>query len=579
MLNYLSAMQNMLSEDEKKQLMSIYEPQVVAIPPIDARRDMCIMKDGEIRHYGLADRKQHGDEGKVIYLYSRNCGLTWSKKYATSNDVMGASVYLPWCNYYVTIKPLRIGDNPGTYAYISNIGPDDEQPIKIKLTDTIHGDIFQPVYFEGSNRIFVTTAHPVDADKKHNPVVFFSDDNGYTWTNVDLKATPMHEVRWPDRGIRWQNTGTEPSMTKLPDGRLALVARTSLEYLYVYYSKDNGESWSDGEPADFHCTLTTPFIFSLSDGRIVLFWNNTRPLPEMATEEYNPPAKAGWASVFTNRDAAHCAVSNDGMNWVGFREIFLNTARNNADYRTISGAASGADRSVQQFQAIELPFHKILVSFGQNESMRKMIIFDIDWLYETTRTEEFKCGLSNVSTFTYVRSVSGCQIRLGLSGHCHWNRTNGALLMPDPTLNEGEALFLCTTKDPRLFSNVQGCVWNFPMSRKGKIVLKLWVEGKGIQLSLTDHWFNPIDTTISKLAQFSVSITTSEIAEAIWKDVTIEYDLDQNEMTLYDEHHIIANSKLLNWTSTGISYLHIHTLGEKADYKGTYIGYMSKENC
>lgn len=579
MFDYINIMKDMLSEDETRQLQAIYEPRVVAVPPFDARRDMCVMKDGEIRHYGLADRKKHGDEGNVVYLSSCDCGLTWKKKYSVSNQVMGAAVFLPWCNHYVTIKPVRFGEHPGTYAYISAMGPEDEHPFEIKIADVVYWDIFQPVFFEGSNRIFVTTSttYTEDGKERNHPVVLYSDNNGYNWNVVNLQGTPEHSAKWPDQGVRWQNTGTEPSMTKLSDGTLMLVARTSLDYMYAYYSKDNGNSWTTGKPSKFHCTLTTPYIYRLFDGRNILFWNNGQPLPEMRTEAYTPTVPKGCASVFTNRDAAHCAISQDGVNWSGFREILLNTTRNYADYRTLCGAGSGADRSVQQFQAIELPFHKMLVSLGQNEACRRMLIFDLDWLYEMKRTEDFKCGLDHVSTFTYVKSLSGCQIWQGLNGHCHWNRTNGALLMPMPGEDIGEALFLCTTSDPRLYSNVQGCVWNFPMSKRGKIRIKLRVEGEGIQISLADRWFNPVDTTIDKMAQFSVPLTAREIKRGEWTEVTVNYDLDKNSMDLYHGNGCITRALLLNHTTTGISYLHIHTLGEKEDFKGTYIAYMSQE--
>lgn len=48
----------------------------------------------------------------------------------------------------------------------------------------------------------------------------------------------------------------------------------------------------------------------LEDGRLLFFWCNTTPLPEMET------ANGVWDDVFTNRDVTHVAISeDDGKTW------------------------------------------------------------------------------------------------------------------------------------------------------------------------------------------------------------------------------------------------------------------------
>lgn len=591
MVNCLKIMENMLSDEDKRQLKAIYAPVRVAIPPGDARRDMCVMKTGEIRHYGAADKTDYLDEGKVVYITSKDCGLSWKRRYASSNNVMGASTYLPWCDKYVTVKVKYIGENKGMYALISDIGPDDEKPKKIDIWDEEEAkknlivDIFQPVFFEGSNRIFVSSSVLTGVEGEFQcPVVMYSDDDGETWTINRLKSVPVYETCPPHKNIRWQNTGTEPTITKMPDGRLAMLARTSHDYMYIYYSQDNGTTWTDGEKSIFHGTLTTPFIMRLSDGRNIVFWNNTQPLPEVDIDTYWPPAEErslrdGWAEdVFTNRDAAHAAITSDFKVWRGFREILRNRSRNRADYRIASGIKSGADRSVQQFQAFELPFNKILVSAGQNEESREMVIFDLDWLYETDNEEDFMCGIDGVSTQVYIKSISGCQVFKGRNGHSHWNRTNGAVIYPSPDLDETEALLLCTTGDPRLFSNVQGVVWNYPMSRKGKVTVELRIEGEGVQISLTDRWFNPIDTTIDCIAQVSFPITGDICDTGMWKNIVIKYDLDGGNFEVNIDEKLHLTQKINCDSETGLSYIHIHTISESEDFKGTYIRKLHKEN-
>ncbi|MFR5864082.1 MAG: hypothetical protein ACLUFV_02210 [Acutalibacteraceae bacterium] len=84
--------------------------------------------------------------------------------------------------------------------------------------------------------------------------------------------------------------------------------------------------------------------------------------------------------------------------------------------------------------------HKVLVQVGQHANVRRLILFDVDWLYETDRAEDFRCGLGALSTQVYLRSVSG-GFR-GFTGHCAWNRTNGAVPVPDPSGDHTEALLL-----------------------------------------------------------------------------------------------------------------------------------------
>ena len=52
MYTYLRNLEARMSEDQKDMLRRIYEPTVVAVPLSFARRDLCILPDGEIRAYG-----------------------------------------------------------------------------------------------------------------------------------------------------------------------------------------------------------------------------------------------------------------------------------------------------------------------------------------------------------------------------------------------------------------------------------------------------------------------------------------------------------------------------------------------
>lgn len=576
-MNQLDVLESTLSAEDRFRLEKIYEPTVVGVQPEDSRRSLVVMPDGEIRSYGVADKQSVFADGRRVYISSRNCGLDWKFHYTESDTVLGAASYLPWSGRWVTVDFSRKDGDRGTFALISETGPDDTAPSRVDISDEVFIDMFQPTVFEDERRIICCGhTHRGEWDV---PTVMYSDDDGESWTLVPLKSAPKHEAVFPHLGVRWQNTGTEATFTRLDGRRLMMLVRTSLDYLYVYYSDDLGETWTDGEPSRFHCTLTTPFLLRLRDGRTVLFWNNTRPLAERNHEIEFPPVSAGCKAgngedVFTNRDACHVAISDDCKEWTGFRELVLNAIRNAPDFRVNGGNLSSADKSVHQFQAIELPGGKILVEYGQHEASCRIAIFDVNWLYEKTRTEDWQNGMKNVSTHLFVKSISDCHLDTRFGGHCAWNRTEGALLVPDPDVTFGEALQICRVKDERLVSDLQGMVWNFPKAFRGEIVLDTRVEGSGIRVRLCDHWINPSDEYAGLYAAYDFELDQRTLGRNKWRKVTIAFDCTTGDGEVSADGVRLFKIKKRLDTPDGISYLHVQTMAAETDYSGTLIRRM-----
>ena len=64
--------------------------------------------------------------------------------------------------------------------------------------------------------------------------VFFSDDNGYSWTkSTEVNALPIE--------------AQEPHVVELKDGRLMMLCRTYSRFVLRSYSTDKGTTWSKGE--------------------------------------------------------------------------------------------------------------------------------------------------------------------------------------------------------------------------------------------------------------------------------------------------------------------------------------------
>jgi hypothetical protein len=577
----LERLKRNLSAQDAQELAQIWEPRAVMTPPIDTRCGMCVMPDGEIRYYGF-DKKFCQDYSTQVYWASRDCGLSW-KKYRCEGGVQhGSALCSPYSGRYITLvhpdepmSALALPQDAGLNAVVSK-SPAATDFRLIPVTQDFVSCMYLPIAMRSRKRL-VCAAHQRIADG-FCPVVVLSDDDGESWRVIQLKQAPRHEAVWPHSHCRWQNDASEPTVAELSDGSLLLLARTSLDVLYEYHSPDGGETWTDPKPSTVHSTLTSPTLFTLSDGRLMLFWCNTQPLPEMDPALLKPQLRhgeldgTGGEDFFTNRDACHAAISeDDGCTWIGMREVWLNGIRNRSDYRSLGGSFDTLDKSVHQFQAIELPGHKVLLSLGQHPRARQAVIFDVDWLYETEWKEDFTLGLDHVTTHVFVRSVPG-NFR-GVAGHCSLNRTHGALLMPDPDGIFEEALFLSTIEDPRLLSPLQGVVWNFPAGKEGCVSVDLRILGEGLRISLCDRWLHPADKQVRFDAACSMEITRDMMLEG-WTH--LEWAWSEERVQLLRNGALLLETHMAHRAPNGISYFHIQTLTRQADPAGAWIKRMEK---
>ena len=267
--------------------------------------------------------------------------------------------------------------------------------------------------------------------------VLYSDDDGKTWNQVDCIAPELPASPLPGHGgARWIHCGIEPVICEYPDGALHALLRCAHDQHYESVSRDFGLTWSKPAPSLFFACATMPGLYRLSGDRLLAIWNNTVPLPEVDHRSQvggntDDLIKGFWEDAFTNRDALHAAISSDcGKTWRGFREVLLNPARNDADFRSKMFGFEHFDKSVHQNQAVELPNGKILLAAGQNIYCRRFVLFDPAWLDEKSRCEDFCHGTRHISNHLYYKSIAG-GFR-GINGHCSYNCRPGAVLMPHP---------------------------------------------------------------------------------------------------------------------------------------------------
>lgn len=544
-------------------LDDVFAPFVVGTPPVNAFNGLFRCPDGEIRHYG--------DDG---FLYSRDRGLTW--KYRRLGDRDAASDKPAGGGRPLGMNPntgtcLRmVGGKDGMFVYRSTDGPDGRY-VAQKVDDR-RLIMVRPAYFLRSRDRVLFAAH---GGRPAQITVFRSDDDGLTWMETTLPPGPAFEVKPPHKGPRWENWCVEPTILELKDGRLWMLARTSRDNHHECFSEDGGQTWSAWRPSRFYGTLTMPTLCRLSDGRVLLFWCNTTPLPEVdRTDDPIPEsAKNGrWEDVFTNRDACHAAVSeDDGRTWIGFREMRLNPLRNAGDLHK----RAEHDFSVHQAQALELPGGKILVAHGQDEEVRALVLLDLQWLYEPRRRSNFENGLADWSTHKYVK---------GIVGHCAYNRVPGPRLMPHPDKPDAGAKVLQIRHpiDPDLVFGKDGAVWNFPAAVKGSFTarIKLLPGGGGGRICLVDRWFSPTDPVVQDYSMYVLAIPGDghldqrvSLTPGRWHELRFEWSNSQSSKCrlIIDGMPTPVRLPLVRPSINGISYVHFQALSDEEDRNGFLI--------
>ncbi|EXY79670.1 BNR repeat-like domain protein [Bacteroides fragilis str. 3988 T1] len=535
-------------------LDSVYAPLKVATPPSDAYIGFSLLDNGEIRHYNYGEQAVAG----TVYLASTDHGLTW-KRVNRPKEMPFADCQSPVSKEYIRLVDMGA---MGVYCIRTSGGLTGGRTLT-KVADRNSIMIKPPVFIRNGKRI-VVAAHGGVTPK--GCYTYFSDDDGLTWKCSNTVTSPDHQGGGFHKGIRWNHGAVEPTVVELKDGTLWMLMRTSQDFHYQAFSKDGGQTWGESEPSPFYGTITMPTLGRLADGRLLLFWCNTTPLPEKEGTD------GVWDDVFTNRDVTHVAVSDDdGKTWKGFRELYMDPMRNDIDYAVHGG---GIDRGVHQAQFVEVAPGKVLASIGQHPLHRAMMMFDVNWLYEKSRFNDFTDSLSQWSTFNYMN---------GIKGHCAYNRIQGCMLEPHPRKEGRQVLHLTYRPDASLVADTRGAVWNFPAMKKGTFTVSLRIpEGShSVSLLLNDRWMNPSDTVARYQSMYELPLTRKQLGvkDDRWHEVSLEWDLLQKHpqaRVRVDGRLRPLRLPLKNKSQNGISYVHFIAPPAEAN-PGVYLEWVRAE--
>lgn len=134
----------------------------------------------------------------------------------------------------------------------------------------------------------------------------FTRDAGKTWTRTDA----LHD------GVTF--SAIQPSILKLPNGKLQLLCRSKNSFVLQSISSDQGKSWSTLTPTTLLNPNSGTDAVTLRDGRHIIIYNQTKK----------------------GRSPLNVAISADGQNWQDIA-VLENEPNGEFSYPAVIQAADG----------------------------------------------------------------------------------------------------------------------------------------------------------------------------------------------------------------------------------------------
>ncbi|RLE99330.1 MAG: exo-alpha-sialidase [Thermoprotei archaeon] len=292
--------------------------------PRKGEGDIAVLKNGDLL-LAYTEFYSGGSDfspARIIKAVSRDNGRTW-ENFETLQENVGK------CNV-MSVSLLRLKSGELAIFYLVKNSFSDCRVYMRKSFD--EGETWsEPLLVTEEERYFVLNNDRVvqlssgriivPVAVYQNPVnhscwksfIFYSDDGGESWRKSSSEVAL--------RDIDSQAGLQEPGVVELKNGRLMMYMRAALGYIYVSFSKDEGESWSRPEPLDdIKAPLSPSTIKRIpSTGDLLLVWND-KSMFDLSRVE-----KRGADIVdkkFQRRTPLSCAVSRDeGVTWVKLLDL------------------------------------------------------------------------------------------------------------------------------------------------------------------------------------------------------------------------------------------------------------------
>jgi len=298
---------------------------VLDLPPGEANcrnseGDFAVLKDGSVlfaySHYVKGSGGDH-DPAYIASRVSKDGGRTWSAKSEKVIENEGGMNVM--CASFLRLKDGSLAlvylrkNSEADCRPMMRVSKDEGRtwgaPVKCIADADVGYYVLENCRAERlrSGRIILPMSlHESKNGKIHDwagkLVCAVSDDDGATW-RLSGKAFATCD------GKGGRIATQEPGIVQLKDGRLLMYARTDRGRQWFYYSSDDGNCWTKGEPGSLWGPLSPATVKRLSNGDLVAVWNDH--------EQHPGYAKAGPAWAKGTRRPISIAVSKDeGRTWI-----------------------------------------------------------------------------------------------------------------------------------------------------------------------------------------------------------------------------------------------------------------------
>lgn len=152
--------------------------------------------------------------------------------------------------------------------------------------------------------------------------------------------------------------------------------------------------------------------------------------------------------------------------------------------------------------------------------------------------------------------------------------------IPGASVRDG-MLRVLRMDDQSLTNPNQGASWNFPTAISGKLEVTIRLEkgGSGVQIVLTDRWFNPTDSTVQLFANYVLHIDNEGktvegqrlLIPGKLHSLSIRWNGDGDShlaSVMVDDQETGMTLPCQNPYPNGISYLHLYNPAHETDPNG-----------
>jgi predicted neuraminidase len=253
--------------------------------------------------------EKHPDVAIWLSYYQNG---TWSKPVEVANGIQGNGKRYPLWNPVLFQMPgkeliLFYKDGPAPDEWWGMLKRSFDGGKTWSAAERLPKDIYGPIKNKPELLADGTLICPSSSeDHDWRLHMEFTKDGGKTWSRT--KAL--------NDGVT--TSAIQPSILKLPDGKLQLVCRSENDFVLQSISADQGKSWSALKPTSLLNPNSGIDAVTLKDGRHIIIYNNTKK----------------------GRSPLNVAISSDGQNWKDVA-VLENEPNGEFSYPAVIQAADG----------------------------------------------------------------------------------------------------------------------------------------------------------------------------------------------------------------------------------------------